>query len=323
MLNVPDQQAGVNSFAILLKSIRSLTVEQFQARQSEAAESVRTEIGSEPDFNKYKVRLSNIMSAIEWLMLALLGVLFLFSIVHVLAWARGQALISYEEVTKNANAATDMMGIVFDQNTYILLQQISVLFVTELGMIALSIYHMYRGYKNGVKKFEGKGWRNIYLFPMWFISRYFFMILASLIGLSVLNANLKSGFDSFVSVLVPVITISLSEMFAQIFAKTYTARLQQEAEYTAAMAIWKNYNLKPETHPRYNSFLSRRIQDWYRRNSSYKEVEWTPQLLQYLSAREKAIHSHSMDDGALMEQMMASFNSPLSLADTPAPQALS
>lgn len=323
MLNVQDQQAGVNNFATILKAIRSLTVEQFQARQSEAHESVRAEIGKEPDYDDYKVRLGSVMSAIEWLMLALLVVLFLFSLVHVLAWARGQAITSYAEVTKNSDAATDAMGIVFDQNTYILLQQISVLFVTELGMIALSIYHMYRGYKHGLATFEGRGLRNIYRFPVWFIGRYFFMILAGLIGISVLNANLKSGFDSFVSVLVPVITISLSEMFAQIFAKSYTARLQQDAEYKAAMAIWKNYNLNPETHPRYNSFLSGRIQDWYRKNTSYKEVEWTPQLLQYLSAREKAIHSRSMDDSALMEQMMSSFNSPLSLADTPAPQASS
>lgn len=323
MLNVPDQQAGVNNFAAILKSIRSLTVEQFQARQAEAHESVRSEIGSEPDFTKYKVRLFNQMSGIEWLLLALLIVLFMFSFVHVLAWAHGQAVTSYAEVTKNASTSTSGMGIVFDQNTYILLQQISVLFVTELGMIALSIYHMYRGYKNGVKKFESRGWKNVWYLPAWFVGRYFFMILAGLIGISVLNANLKSGFDSFVSVLVPVITISLSEMFAQIFAKNYTARLQQEAEYNAAMAIWKNYNLHPETHPRYNSFLSGRIQDWYRKNNSYKEVEWTPQLLQYLSAREKAIHSRSMDDSALMEQMMSSFNSPLSLADTPVPQASS
>jgi len=323
MLNVPEQQAGVNNFAAILKAIRSLTVEQFQARQAEAAESVRSEIGSEPDFKKYKVRLFNQMSGIEWLLFGLLVVLFMFSFVHVLAWAHGQAITSYSEVTKGATTASKELGIVFDQNTYVLLQQISVLFVTELGMIALSIYHMYRGYKNGVKKFEGTGWRNIYHFPIWFVGRYFFMILAALIGVSVLNANLKSGFDSFVSVLVPVITISLSEMFAQIFAKNYTARLQQEGEYNAAMAIWKNYNLHPESHPRYNSFLSGRIQDWYRKNNSYKDVEWTPQLLQYLSAREKAIHSRSMDDSALMEQMMASFNSPLSLADTPAPQASS
>jgi hypothetical protein len=291
----PSEQE--NLYAIV-SHIRPLTMDQYQDRVTEAIEGVYRVIGARPTREAFERERKRLFGGVEYLMLALLVILFIFSILHVFYWTRQQAINSYQTLLGESDGA----GIVASESLYVILHQISVLGVTELGMIALSIYHIYR--TQFYMSEEDRVIKRDRLLPLRFVQRYFFLILAALCGVVILGANLSSGFDSLVSFLVPILTISLSEVFARLFAQRYTETREIDQQYMDALNIYQTYSNEPTKHPSYSQMLSKYIQDWYRKNRAYSNVPWNPKVLNYVSARERFYHSQAMNDDAIYQQFM-------------------
>lgn len=290
----------------------SLPVDYFQEAVAEAKERIRELIGERPKPKDYKRSSLSVFTFMDILMAILYTVLLLFSLIHVFSWTRTEAIRSYEvlhgtpeELSENSiieEFPEDGMfsisenGIEVGRMIYVIFHQISVLGVSELGIIVFSMFHAYRGRFELVNTLDTTGYSNRSRRIAWFfhyVNRYFFLALAFLCAIVVLYANWQSGFNIYVSILIPLMTIALSERFSSLFSEAYRIRLEGEKEFEAAEKEWINYELNPTTHEEYLPILGSLIIERYRRTKFGKEFQfWSDEFEHFLAAREIALHSN-------------------------------
>lgn len=262
-----------------VENIASLKTEQFENLVDTARRFIlERRLSVEPTRKQFMQERATVITFMDWLMFLLLFVLFIFSVMHIFSWSRIEAINSYKTMHDTLSVA---LGVIIPEDIYVKLHQFTVLGVSELGMLVLSMFHLYR------LKFEKKEIYGTFVHRLTgYFNRYVFFGLAGACGFVVLSANLHSGFSPFVSLLIPALTIALSERFAQLFAQIYTTKQEADFEYKTAINTYRRLKAYPEDHKDFNKILIGLIVDWYKKHPKYKELDWTPQIERYLAARE-------------------------------------
>lgn len=280
-----------------LKEFPPLRVEQYQEIRNHAEERVKELIGEKPNSKDYTVSMVGVFTIMDWIIFALYILLLCFSLIHVFLWAGKEAAFSFsalspESISNQVFAITNN-GFQISQGAYIIVHQVSLLGVSELGIVGFSMFHAYRG------KYELKLQKatTIYGKVYNFVNHYFFLILALLCAIVVFVANMSSNFNLFVSFLIPVLTVSLSERFSHLFSKSYEFQLDTELRYKNDLENWTTYTSNPNQHPEFLGMLGAYIVEFYKRRRLGRDfLEWSKDLEDLLAAREIQIH-HTRKSG--------------------------
>lgn len=283
-----------------LNTIRTLSSTQVQKCQDFAKDRVTHINGEAPNRQDFEKAFPSLMNWVDYVLFLLYVAVLTISLTHLIFYGAELASESWDVVREGANYGLTK---VFSKDSYIILHQLSLFAMSEAGIIFFMVrYH--RRKEKILRDMFNEGFLG---YLRYFITKHvsFNIIAASWCALLVIIANLQSEVGAFLGLLIAFLTILMSERVSELVSELEFRKETIEIRYTEEMDEWSKYNLNPDIHPSFMSFLQQAIVDLYKKNTRLN-VEWTPELEEALSLREVA-RLRMLDDDTKRENMLAFF----------------
>lgn len=213
----------------MLRAIKPLNSQQYDAAREAAIARIKQRIGERPTRKQFRREYGSVFTLLDILALIVFVAALAISSAHIMAHMGRIAQMSYP---------AQQAGITIDLHTWATIHQAAAIFLAEASAVLFATLH-----SMGAAQRRSRGR----------IIRYVSVpgVLALLAAAFVLTANLSSGVDLLTALLPPVMTLGIALRLEALAVALLHRSQEVDKRYLEAVQIYELASADPEQHPEF------------------------------------------------------------------------